>query len=129
MEAYEIRDFLAELQWIHPFGKVGSDRGKNVSRMKSVAHGLKVVVFRSDVTNVQALLTSVDEREHAVVGSDKMMPFGGDYDRSPRRPYAGIDDHQVHGAIRKVGISLGDGQGTVQDIKYLHGMTDVHDLS
>src|SRR5712692_6956378 len=129
IEAHEIRDFFAELQGIHTFGKIGSNRGKNISRMEGVAHGLKIIVFCGDVANVQALFTSVNEREHTVVGSDKMMPFGGDHDRAPRRPHTGIDNHKMHCAGREVGVGLGNGERAVQHIERLHRMADVHDLS
>jgi len=39
-----------------------------------------------------------------------------------------IRHHQMHGAGRKIGVSLGNGQRTVEDIESLHRMTDVHDL-
>jgi len=57
-----------------------------------------------------------------------MIPVGRDHDWTPCCTYSWIHHHQMHGAGRKVRVSLRNRQRTVQDIKSLHRMTDVDDL-
>src|SRR5947208_11270373 len=96
--------------------------------MESVADRLKKVMLSRDVADVETFFSRIDKRKHPIVRRDEMIPVGSYHNRTPCRTHARIHHHQMHGARGKVRVSLSNGQCTVENIKSLHRVTDVHDL-
>ena len=96
--------------------------------MKCLAHRLQKIMLRRYMPDGYALFAIVDQRQHAVIGSNKAMPVRRKNNRTPRRPYAGIDNHHMNRFRREVRVSLRDSQRAIQNVERLHCVADVNNL-
>src|ERR1700675_5085118 len=104
------------------------DWGEDIARVKGIAAGLQKIMLGGNVADRKPLFAVIDQGKHAVIGSHKQVALASQNHRPPRRPNSWIDDYHVHGAGRKVGVSLRNGQRAVQNIERLHRMAYVDDL-
>src|ERR1700686_1938348 len=96
--------------------------------MKCLTDGLQKIMLGSNMPNRDPLFAIVDQRKHAVIGSDKSMPVRSQKHRPPRRSDPRIDNYHVYGFRRVVRIGLRNSQRAIQNVERLHGMADVNDL-
>ena len=101
-KAHVVFNLVAEFMRIDQLGQIRRHGSKHVARVKCTAHWLPEIMFRGDVSNVQAFLSRIDHGEHAVVGSDKVVAITGNQNRPPRRSYSWIDHYHMDCAGREV---------------------------
>jgi hypothetical protein len=111
-----VGDGVAELVHFHALGEPADNRREDISRVKGVGHGVQEVMVGSDVPHFDRFLALVDERQHAVVGRHELIFHGTHQDGAARRPYPGINHHQMNGVGRKIAITLHQGEGGVKHV-------------
>src|SRR5881296_2185748 len=81
------------------------------------------------MTDIQAFLSTVHQRKHAIVWSDEIVLIRtGQYGPS-RTAHSGVNHHEVDGASRKIRVGLGERQCSIKNVECLHRMADINDLS
>src|SRR6185437_12374864 len=77
----------------------------------------------------QALFPPVHQREHAIVRSNEIVHFRSGDNRPASAPHSRVDHDEVYGACREIRIRLRQRQGAIQDVKSLHAVAYVYDIS
>src|SRR5437879_6405780 len=80
------------------------------------------------MTNVQPLLSGIHEREHTIIGRNKIVFVRACQDGPPRTAYSGVNYHKMNGTSRKIRVGLGERQCAIKNVKRLHRMADIHNL-
>src|SRR5262249_21547743 len=124
-EPHKILDLVAHAVHVHTLGQIRSDGREDVSCVKSIADRLQKIVLRRDVANAEAVLTIINHREHPRVRPPKSIFLGRNHDRSTLRAYARINNNEMHGPTRKIGISLRNRKSTIEYVERLHEVRDV----
>src|ERR1700677_4814119 len=70
----------------------------------------------------------VNAGQHAVIWRDEVVLIAGYKNRASRSAYSGIDDNQMNGLGRKIGVGLGDGHCAIEDIVGQNVVADVDDI-
>ena len=76
-EANVVGNLFAELFHLHALAQPSRARRKHVAPMEGVAQRLQEVMFGGDVPHRDPLLLVHHQGEHAVIGSDEVVPRGG----------------------------------------------------
>src|SRR5260370_2020898 len=85
-------------------------------------------MFDVGMTNDEALLLPlVNDRQYAVVRSDKILILCADQQRPALGSHARVDSHDVDCCWRKVGVGGGNRQRTVEQVERRDIVRDVHD--
>src|SRR5208282_3426979 len=72
-----VGDLVAKAIGLDPLGEISGDWGKDIARVEGVAAGLQEIMLGGDMAHGDSLFAVVDQRKHAVVGSDKQMALAG----------------------------------------------------
>src|ERR1700731_1333189 len=96
--------------------------------MKGLAYRLQVVVFDIRVAHDKTVfLAFINDRQHAVVRRYEILILGADQQRTAFGSHTGVQNHDVDGLRRKVGIRRANRQGSVEQIKRRDVVGHVHD--
>ncbi len=116
-KTHEVGDDVAEFLGIHAFAQVSRHRRKDVAPVEGIAHRRMEIVFGSDVAHGHSVFPFVHQGEHAIVRSDEIILSRSHQDGPAGASNARIDNHQVNGIFGKIGVSLGNGQGPIQNVE------------
>jgi len=95
--------------------------------MKGLADRLQIVMFDIRMAHDETfLLALINDRQHAVVRRYEILILSADQQWPPLGSYTWIDNHDVDGFRRKIGIRGANRQRAIEQIKRRDVVRDVH---
>ena len=129
VEAHWVSDDRAELLERSPVREMRGDRSEDVASVKGLTDGLQEQAVIAELTCLDVACAPPDEFQETVVRADEDLPFHSRCDLHAFAADAGIDDDDVHGAVRPIRGRGGNGQRSTHDVEGGDAVGDVGDLS